>query len=327
MLVRDIWNDAKSSRGYGNCDPATLYSVISDAVRNLSNEVREWDFMVGRMKLCAEEGYLTLPREIEVPLGCTIDGVAAWPRDKWFIHHINGPGCNSQIDGFREFYDEVGQVCTFREIPCGDTYLLAVPEDAEDIGLELMLFGYDNNDRELQHTNDDGAVVQGRALEIKTDGIPPAYLVKKIDRIQKPVTKGAVLLWAYSSLLDDPLLVGFFYPDETEPRYRRMRFPKKSVVTMTYRRKTMDVHNQDDWIPFDNKMALLWALKYIKHANNDDLGRATASMQEAVNLMRKEEASRRVVGSTGPQIRNFSSRNQETLRGSAWGGCGRGRNC
>lgn len=318
MLVKDIWADAKSSRGFGNCDPATLYSAISDSVRVLANKVREWDWMIGTMTICAEDGYLTLPRDVETPLAINVDGSPAWSRDKWFVHHINGPGCGTMIDCFNKFWDEVEDVCTFRQPPNG-TYLLGVPEEASDEGKQMLVYGYDIMDKELYHTDGGGKIVKGVRVPITAAAIPAfidTVIIKKVTRVVKGETDGGVHLWAVDPMgAEESVLIGYYYPDEVEPKYRQIRVKAGGEVMMTYRRKTMDVKTQNDWIPFESKLALLLMLQSLRKVYSGDLGGGQAFEEKAVDLLRNEEMSKKVRTSIGPQVRNFSSNNNERLRG------------
>jgi hypothetical protein len=318
MIVSDIWNDAKSTRGFGNCDDATLYAAISESVRILANRVPDWDWTIGRAAFCAFDGYITLPREVETVLAANINGFPAWPRDKWFIHHLNGPGCYSKINAFHEFYDEVGQVSTFRDMPWPG-YLIGVPESVADEGKLMLVYGYDVNDKELYHTDGDGNVVKGIRVPITLAAIPvfpDPVVVKSITRVVKGDTVGGVRLWAQDYNGIEPVtLLGYYYPDEREPQYKRMRFPKESEVYITFRRKTLDVKTQADWIPFESKVALLMMLNSLRRMYQGNLQEAQLFEEKAVTLLREEELAKKVRGSTGPQIRNFSSNNNERLRG------------
>lgn len=321
MLVKDIIADARSSRGFGTCDEATLYSVLTEAVQMLSNKVREWDFLISRAEFCAFDGFLTLPREVETPLAATINGKAAWGRDKWFVHHINGPGCHSSTSN--SYWDEVDQTSTFRNVPW-PAFLMGTPENVADIGKEMLVYGYDYLDKELQHQDDDGNWVRGIRVIITNDNIvnyPDPVQVKQITRVVKGETAGAVRLWAIDPCgVDEVTMLGYYYPDEAEPRYRRLRFPNESKVLLTYRRKNLTIQAENDFIPFDSKLALLMALRSLRYMYDGNLAQSQAFEEKAIDLLRNEENAKRVMTSVGPQVRNYSSNNNERLRGS-WRNC------
>lgn len=326
MRVKDIIAEAKSSRGYGGCSDPEILAALSDAVRLLANK-SAWDAYMGFMSVCAPDGYLALPREVEKVMGATINGSAAWPRDRWFIHHINGPGANSCIDGFNKFFDEVGTTPIFRCVRT-PSVLFAIPESANDNGKEMLVYGYDINDAELFHV-EDGEAVKGMRVPINTSGstsYPDAAIVKKITHVFKPETEGIVRLWGYEDNFGpdtEPDLYGYYYPDEKEPRYRQYRFPKSALVDITYRRKNLEFRSQEDWIPFDNRLAILQALKAVREYGQGQTAKGESYEDTATRLLLEEEKAIKQQTTIGPQIRNFSAFKNESLRG---GRCGyRGR--
>lgn len=327
MQVKHIIADGKSSRGYGNCNDGDFYRGLTDAVRLLANK-SSWDVMMGRMTICATEGYLTLPREVEKIMGATINGTAAWPRDLWFRHHINGPGNLGCGNGFNEFYDEVGKTPIFRCIQ-GPTVLFAIPESAEDNGKELLIYGYDRFDSELFHTDTDGNVVNGMRVPINTSEItnyPDARVIKKVTHVFKPETKGVVRLWGYVDPFDISTvadLYGYYYADETQPTYRQYRFPKCSTVDITFRRKNLEFKSLEDWIPFDNRLALLQSLKAVREYDSGNSAKGVEYELLATRMLIEEEKAYKQYSGTGPQVRNFSAQTNERLRGGYRNGRGR----
>jgi len=329
MLVSEIWSAAKGSKGYGKCDEAKLYEAITEAVTILSDK-GDWDWMVGHMTLCAFDGYLVMPREVEKILGANINGYPTWARDMWYIHHINGMGEYSRIDGYMNFHDEVGITSTFRCVP-EPSLLVAVPELESDSGKEMIVQGYDWMDKELFHIDPvSGKQVKGIRVAITTEDPPPypdPRVVKKIDKIIKPQTDGMVALWSFPDCWDDdsePTMLGNYYPDEVAPRYRKYRFPKESCINLHYRRKNLRVQSQNDFIPFDNVTALLLQLKAVRFYHEANVGAGQPLEDKAVSLLNSGESAKKNRNDIGPQIKDFSSNNNERLRsgrGRGRGGC------
>ena len=332
MLIADIWNDAKSSRGYGICKSDELYAAITEAVATLSNK-GSWDWMVGHMTLCAHDGYVTMPREVEKILAANADGYPTWARDKWFQHHVNGPGNYTQIDAYKAFHDEVGIVSTFKCVP-EPAVLLGVPESSDDNGKALLVYGYDWLDKQLHHIDPStGKQTLGIRVPISTEDVPghlDDIVVKKIDRVVKPETVSSVSLWAFPQCGGDgvePTLIGFYYPDETKPEYRRYRFPKGSCVDIKYRRKNLTFKTQNDFIPFDSKTALMLMLKAIRAWSNGEIEEGNIFEAKAIDLLTAEETAKKAKNSIGPQVRNFSTNTNERLRGRMSRGLNSCSNC
>jgi len=324
MLVSEIWAAAKSSRGYGNCNEDELYDVITEAVTILADK-GSWDWMIGHMTVCAYDGYLTLPREVEKVMAANINGYPSFPRNKWYINHINGSGDYSGIDSYNAFYDEVGEFSTIRNLP-EPSMLVAVPENAADEGKELLVYGYDLNNRELWHADPvTGAQVRGIRVPV-TQSATPLYpdpvVVRKIDNVVKTETSGCIALWSFPQCFetaDDPTLMGYYYPDDTAIRLRRYRFPKTSCVSFKYRRKNLLYRSQNDFIPFDNKTALLLMLKAISNFRSGNLEKGQQYEDKAGALLSASENARKAKSAIGPQVQNFSSDVNERLRGSRAG--------
>jgi hypothetical protein len=327
MLVSEIWSAAKSSRGYGTCTDSKLYEAITEAVAILSNE-SDWDWMIGHMTLCAFDGYIVLPREVEKIMGANVNGYPTWARDKWYVHHINGMGEYSRIDGYLSFHDEVGNVPVFR-CPPSPSILVGIPEDSADEGGEMIVQGYDLVDRELHHIDPTtGKQVKGIRVPISSSDVPghkDDVVVKKIDRVIKPQTTGMVALWAFDSCTDgtdDPVMLGNYYPDEVEPRYRKYRFPQESCLNIHYRRKNLTFQSQNDFIPFDNTTALLLMLKAVRFYHDTNLGAGQPLEDKAIDILQAAEKAKKARDDIGPQVMDFSSYNNERLRnGRGWGGC------
>jgi len=320
MLVSDIWSAAKGSQGYGSCKEGELYEAITEAVHLLSDK-GSWDWMIGHMTICAFDGYITMPREVEKVEAANINGVPAFPRDKWYVHHLNGVGEYSMIDSTNRFYDEVGTVPTFRGLT-EPSLLIGVPESDSDEGKEMIVQGYDATDRELFHTNDNGDYVKGIRVPITSSSIPSfkdPSTVRKITRIIKPQTTGCVSLFAHPQCYDDSsetVQIGYYYPDETDPRYRKYRFPKASCLSIKYRRKNLVFSSQSDFIPFDNRLALMLALKAVRTYHTNNLEGGMQWEEKATALLRQSEEARRQNSAIGPQVLDYSSDNNERLRGS-----------
>jgi hypothetical protein len=161
---------------------------------------------------------------------------------------------------------------------------------------------------------------------------PPGHkddiVVKSVTRVIKPETVGMVALWAvpqcWTNGTSEATMIGNYYPDEVEPRYRRYRFPKGSCITILYRRKNLKFQSQNDFIPFDNVTALLLMLKAVRHYHGSEVGNGQPLEDKAIALLKKAENAKKARDDIGPQVMDFSSDNSERLRsgrGYAGGGC------
>lgn len=313
MIVRDILSTAE--RVFGNCASTELYRYITDAVELLANE-SHWDAMTGYITLSvdATTNCITLPNDVETPLGVQLDGYPAFNRDKWYQYHINGKGAFTNIDSYRDFWDDMGEFPTIRELS-GDVTITATNDNASDSAIQVRVYGYDENNEEVYTSG-----VRGVDLSM---GVASTVKFSRITDVQKPETIGVIRLT--ESVTSD--LLGIYMPVDTYPRFRRMRVPKSTTVTMRYRKRTREVKSELDYIPLDSRLALQSAMESIKAMNHKNLKEATEWRQYAVTLANAEQKTRNAESGIGPQVQNFSTDINRSLRGGRYRGsrcCNRG---
>lgn len=311
MLAKEVKEDAIEVFGY--CDGPKLLRKVSNAVAWLRNESL-WDASLGNMDIMdvGECGYITLPRDIEAPLAIQIDGIPAFPRNKWFQYHMNGSGGYSQIDSYDRFWDDLGDVVTIFD-PTYPFRLELEFESEEDSGAEIMVQGYNSDSLEVTaYTGGLGDVVWSRIL-----------------RITKEPTTSIVRLYAVSEDdATDRRLIGLYYPDEQEPRYRRIRVPKASCIRIQYRRAFNELNSWEDYIPLDSRYAFRNAMMAVKLMDNMDVAGAQAYRAIAVDMANKEQSKRNPKNVNPVQVNTFGMKRNERLwakrgsfrsfRGSSW---------
>ena len=109
-------------------------------------------------------------------------------------------------------------------------------------------------------------------------------------------------------------LIGWYYPDETEPQYRRIRVSASRSVTMRYRRKNLDLTSENDYIPLENPLAVIQAARSVAYRYRGMIAEAQAAQMDAVNLLEEEQDARNINNSpVAPQVLNYSSYNDERL--------------
>lgn len=91
----------------------------------------------------------------------------------------------------------------------------------------------------------------------------PAILVKEVTNIEKPVTVDFVALYAWDEGNSDSLtLLADMHPNETNPRYRRIRVGRECAsVRMKYRKKSIKISSERDFINLDSRMAVVMMVK------------------------------------------------------------------
>lgn len=319
MLAKEIREDAIEV--FGRCDGPKLLGKVSSAVEMLRNESL-WDATLGMMDLqsLGKSNYLTLPRDVETPLAIQLDGVPAFPRNRWFQFHLNGSGACTQMNAFKRFWDDLGDVVTIFD-PTHPFKLHVEFDDAEDHDAQIVVQGYNENGLEVRATREDWDNITW----------------KKIIRITKDPTMGIVRLFSiqidYANMLssiletglgvyideNDPSyvgMIGLYYPDEEEIRYRRIRVPKCTRIRMNYRRIFDCVRSWEDYIPLNSKFALKNAMQAVKYMDSGDLAQGNAYRMMAVDLANKEQKQRNPRAAVTVQINTFGQGRNKSLWGN-----------
>ena len=305
MLYEEIKDDAKLV--LGDCDGPTVKRRVTEAIEILANMGDgTWDGMIGEMTVCVDNhcGEVTLPRDVLKVLSLNVDGCPTFPRDKWFQYHLNGPGTN-----FRDVssaWDEGMETSVIREPWQGPTIIAIESESAEDDDKEFTVFYDDEDDRR-----------QSATFQLNSATTPTSdFKVKRIHSVHKDETQGHVKLF-YNE--PEPTLAGWYYPDERSPIYRRVRVRASNSIQIIYRRRSMAITNDKDYIPLRSKVAIMQALWSIKYRYQGELQKAVQSQQDAYQLLEQDQYARQVTNSpVGPQVLDYSEWNNERLKGGAY---------
>lgn len=287
IKVEDIWEDAEDI--FGHCNEAKLLRRISDAVELLANK-GEVEPLVGFVDLCVDGQCVTLPREVETVLGVNISGHPSLGRDELFSFHLNGPGDNSPACGYT--WDNAGAFPTYRDLVC-PSKLIAFLDKAEDAGKSLRVFGFDKENRPLREQiggvwRDGYSVPTIFGYAVPESGAPE---ISRITAIDKAITSGVVRLSSYDGASSSGTLLGVFEPDETDPRYRRIRIGRSaSWIRLMYRRASARLTSRYDRILLHSRPALLLAMRAVVKYEEANLSEAVAYEAQATRLLTERES-------------------------------------
>lgn len=285
LIVSDVITQAK--KVLGTCSDEQMYAYLNEAVKLLAN-LGNWDPLIGSMDICTQGCEITLPDDVEVPLAVNIGGSPADYRNKWFEFHLNGPGseCCPQVCSWS--WTDKGTFPTFRD-PLTASYIAAYPDGPETV-TTLRVYGFDQNNVWIMTENSMGVLEDGFDVPIiygLGSGTPSAVKVKRITRIQKPVTNNFLRVVA----LDDGsssggTLLGYFKPSDTEPEFRRITVSgagcnfitqccstsggaTRTWVRMKFRKKVTLLSSPEDVIFLKSITAIKMALMAIKKYEAD----------------------------------------------------------
>ena len=318
MYVRDFYAQAK--RQFENCDEATIFYNLTKAVSLLVNKGLN-DALLGELEACVCNGCITLPRDVGTVLGIDVCGQPTLIQDQFYKFHINGPGACTPCG----VITEMGQVCTYRD-PSEPAYIIAEVTSAADNNKKLRVFATRaDNGQKIFTPGPDGKLYEGFLVAMIfgfAQRNPNVPALGRIYRVSKEVTKDFVRLIAVNEGDGaSQTTVGFYEPDETNPSYRRIKVPHKSSVIVKYKKATLQIRGQSDWISVNNYEALEMACRAIKYRGDDKLIEAKKFEDEASRILAEETESQRPSGPRTPQIINgVYLDNDDSLLGYGCGG-------
>lgn len=140
------------------------------------------------------------------------------------------------------------------------------------------------------------------------DSIKEPTLVRLVSHVEKPVTAGYVSLYAFDyGRSNDMALIGQYHPNETNPKYRRVRIGKPCAwVRMIYRVRAPELTSEYDYIPIENPRAIIAAVHAVDLEDKDFLDQAQRYWQVASAYLRNENESMDGHAMQTPQINNLT---------------------
>jgi hypothetical protein len=123
------------------------------------------------------------------------------------------------------------------------------------------------------------------------DAVDESVLVKSIAQIEKPITDGFVLLYAWDQgRSNDMTLIGRYHPSEVNPQYRRLRLGKKCAwVRLAYRMSPPFITSVYDYIPVEHERAIIAAVHACDMEDKDFAEQATRYWGIAFNYLRNQQ--------------------------------------
>lgn len=301
MIVSEIIDELKSSDVLGTCDQATIFRRLTDAVSLISNQ-GILDPSIGVMSICVCDGCVTLPMEVEQVLAVNQGGLPTLMRDQWFQYHANGPG--DQCYTPWNYTQHMGEVSTFKD-PSAPVKLVAEIESALDSNKEIRVFGWDENGKRIYSTNSSGLLQDGFLVPAVYGFLAPNPSVPniaRIDRVQKVLTNGFVRLLAINDDSTPHTLIGYYRPEETTPRYTRIKVANQNWLKIKYRKRNLEVRSVNDWINIDNREVLILAVKAVNYRRKNQIDLARQLEAEAIRILNNEADAKRPPGVTPPQV-------------------------
>lgn len=261
-----------------------------------------------RYRLCANEGCITWPRELETIEAAAVDAVPVPVRSGWYEFIGYGPGNLSSTSGRSVQLLDRGQVCTFDEVQDTKNRVAVNPESPEDAGKNILIRYLDSNKGAVYTDDPNGDLAEGEYVEV-----PPAgtysYTSKGVSYVYgvvKPITKGSIRLYEYAMPVGPVRLLAVYQPDETVPVYRRSLLSGCGVgsgtrsVQVMGRLRLKPIRHADDVIPIPHLDALRLGVQAIRNEESGLLNEAAALWQLARQALDEQAAHQRGAGADEP---------------------------
>lgn len=295
IIVADIYDAA--CKILGPIGQEHVFDNISEA-RAILGRKCQWDSLRGYVDINTDQyHYVTLPRYVEYVIKVNINGrpsrmLNKWqqfiPNNNWFQFHLSGMDWGCCLP-FGSWQDD-GEVVTIRDVPFA-VKIRAIPDLPTDDKKEYRIYGFYRN-KPVTSQDTEGNVVDGIPVVIdSTGGTLSDVLIDRITRITKPKTDGFVKLMAQDSLGANEFQIGYHYPDEAEPKYRRIKLPRGCErVRIMYRLRENKITSLTDPIHLKSKTAMLCMLRSLKLLYDGKTQEAEAMEAKATKFLMEEQA-------------------------------------
>lgn len=286
-----------------------------------------WNPWLQTLDMCSNaNGWLTLPSFVGTILAVNVCGQPTFFRNSWYEYHINGfgsqecgtgPGGPVNNWGCGFTWDDKNWSPTFQDLT-GWSYLAAICEDPIDGNGSLQMI--------VEGETMDQQFNQKQAITIPATGPsqpgviltllngyaatdPAVTGFKSITQVTKPVTRGYVKLIAFPSVQGaQGVTVGYYAPNETNPRYRRIRVSACcKPVRVRFRRATLALVNDYDIVPISSYQATLDLVKAIRLRETNNMDLAAQYEAKAIELLTDIQNIEDGPGFMAPQIDSFGS--------------------
>lgn len=310
VVVGDVMDDA--SKIYGKIGQRKLLDAIWNATEILQNaSAGGWDSQLGHVDIVAcntvaTNPIYTLPREVDEPIAVSVNGRGAELRNRWMQFHLNS--CTASDCTPCGMWEKLPDTfTTINDIDAPVRLVARLASGVEEVEA-LRIFGTDVDGNEIYSSGK-----KGIDLPVHVAGFDPTTLggsdpemtmstVAAISRVLKTKTTNFVELLAIDPATKAILYtLGYYYPDQLEPTYRRIRVPGgvrtdvygtcTASIRVAFRRRQEKFETLNDVIFLRSRMAIVEMLRANK-LRESDLQSALLCEQSAVMMLSQEQAAR-----------------------------------
>lgn len=288
-----VISGSKSDAILGISDRDAIIDYIRRAL-DLAVYKGNLDPTLGKMDVCADEcGVVTLPSFVGTVLQVNVGGHPTAFRSYWYEFHVNGFG--NRCGPACGYSDDLMWSPVFQDLREWSV-VAALCEDAIDgngslkMIVEGEMMDAAGNPKDAYTIPTSGPSRAGVEIPLvhnwaSTDAVPTYF--RKITRVTKPVTRGYVKLIAFPiRQMALSVNIGYYAPNETAPRYRRIKVGSSCKwVRIIYRRTELPLVNDYDVLPIASYQAILDLIKSVRLSDSNNVDVAEVYLQRAVRLM------------------------------------------
>ena len=297
---------------------------INEATRRLI-ESGKWKNTYGKFTICATEGCIAWPRQIETIERVAVNEAVGVVRNQWFEFVETGYGLLDNKDNVGVQILDRGESPTQSDMSGAGKKVRVYAFLEADAGKTITIQGYDSNNnwvRTLKSGSGSTAVYQdGEVVTLINGYVDTTTTFKSITGIQKDVTQGNVQLYELKDASAPTLAdLATYEPNETLPSYRRSLIPslagaggcesgtdKKVAVTVIAKLRFIDAVNDNDVLLISDLYAIKNMALAIKLEENRDFGAAEQYRTLAFDSLQRQLANHLGDGVTPVvQMTNFN---------------------
>lgn len=207
--------------GIPSGDPRVL-TYLNEATQRLMNEGKLFVGMVAEVLMCTQAKCFTLPSDLESVLELYIPDESLDVPTGWYT--IENPSSYVDPDYINDLVlVDRGEHPTVFDL-CGASFLKLYSTLPEATGLQLHIFGTDENGMEI-FTNVDGDYQPGELVPLSAAGVVTQNQYSSITNIQKPLTNSPLSLFtmvpAAGAVPASEVLLAIFDRNDYVPTFRR----------------------------------------------------------------------------------------------------------
>lgn len=246
----------------------------------------------------AENGCITLPKDLETPLKMKIGTAVGSVWNRWFEYH-SGTQVDNCCLAQESLLTQPNRYPTVYDLPSCGAFpgVVAICEESQDA--YVIVKGLDLTGREIITVDRGEQIVGERLWPCKGKLVKAQVKFGKITEVYKTKTKGYITLVATDECGTYRKFLSDYTPFEETPSYQRVRIisqpcPPCCEVKIIGRIKLKDYYADEDVIPFDNLYLLDVAGQAVNNMGNDKVQDSLAKDNYVKSLIETESNYKKV---------------------------------